>query len=370
VIRVAALIATESLSGPGRQLAALGGPLRAQGIDLHVLVLVRNTAAVPPYARHLESAGVAHSMVPDRGPLDGAIVRAVRNRLRDLGAAVLQTHGYKASAAGWVLRRSQAGPPWIGFFHGSTDKGIRDRFYQAVERRMLRGADRIVVVAGSQRELFTGLPVEVMPNAVLPVSAARTDPEAHASLAVGERPLIGVIGRLSREKGVDIFLNACAALRSRGIRFRAVIVGEGPEAPTLREQCRALDLDGIVTFTGHAADVGALYPQLDLVVLPSRSEGLPNVLLEALAADRPVVATAVGAVPDVLAVPHSGVLVPPGDVRLLADGIERALADTAATESAAARAATAARFSLEQRVERHVQLYRELSVQPGELLSA
>jgi glycosyltransferase involved in cell wall biosynthesis len=174
------------------------------------------------------------------------------------------------------------------------------------------------------------------------------------------RPRIAVIGRLSSEKGVDIFLHALAQVVADAAPASAIIAGDGPERPALEQLSTSLGLDAHVRFIGHVGDPWALYSAIDLVVIPSRSEGLPNVLLEALAADVPVLATRVGAVPDVLAQPGSGIIVEPGSVDQLAAGLTRALATLDSAEARAARAATLRPFSLELRAQSLEQIYRDL----------
>ena len=174
------------------------------------------------------------------------------------------------------------------------------------------------------------------------------------------RPVVGVVGRLSPEKGVDLFLDACAVLVRKGLPFSALVAGDGPERTRLEAQHARLGLETRVHFVGQVWNVDALYRNLDLLVLPSRSEGLPNALLEAVQADVPVVATAVGAVPEVVGSSPAARLVPPGSSAALAEAIERALIQGDSRETAAARRDLVNRLSLERRVQAHVQLYREL----------
>jgi glycosyltransferase involved in cell wall biosynthesis len=361
-MKVVALIATESVSGPGRQLAAVARALPTHGMDMELLVTVRHPPSA--FVAFLGGEGVPYTIIPDRGPLDRRMPDLVREHLDRTGADILQTHGYKASAIGFVVRRS-GGIPWIGFYHGATQKGVKDRAYQWLEQRLLLRADRIVVVSGRQLPLFSaaGDRTTVIDNAVIPLPAGSGE-ESLDLLAGLDRPLIGVIGRLSHEKGVDIFLRACSELAGRGRAFSAVIVGDGPEEKSLRILTAQLELERHVRFAGRIDSVAGIYPRLDLVVLPSRSEGLPNVLLEAMAADRPVVATAVGAVPEVLREPGAGVMVQPGDPVALADAVESALASGDGPTAARARHLTLQRYSLEARVQRHLALYHD-SVAPA-----
>jgi glycosyltransferase involved in cell wall biosynthesis len=362
-MKVAAIIATETVSGPGRQLAAVAAPLRDAGVDLHVLVLSRDPRQAPPYTSYLAQAGVAHTVIPDRGPADWRIVTEVSARLHQHGAEIIQTHGYKATAVGRVLRRRTPARPWVAYYHGATQKGMRDRVYQAVERRLLGRADRVVIVSETQRRIVGNLPqLTVIANAVLPEFLAPSNvgtlPEG---MLCGPRPRIGVIGRLSREKGVDVFLRACAELLRQSVQFSAYIIGDGPEEAPLRSLSHGLGLEDSVRFVGRAESLPAIYRELDLVVLPSRSEGLPNVLLEALAADRPVVATAVGAIPYVLAEPEAGALVEPGNVPALAAAIMSAIRDGQPATASTARAAVVKRYSIERRVSEHLRMYREIA---------
>jgi len=159
---------------------------------------------------------------------------------------------------------------------------------------------------------------------------------------------------------VDLFLDACAVLVRKGLAFSALVAGDGLERARLEARCCRLGLESRVRFLGRVDNVDVVYGTLDLVVLPSRYEGLPNTLLEALQADVPVVATAVGAVADIVGGSAAARVVPPGSVAALAEAIEHAVTQGDSPEAAAGRRAVVSRLSLERRVEAHVQLYREL----------
>jgi glycosyltransferase involved in cell wall biosynthesis len=143
---------------------------------------------------------------------------------------------------------------------------------------------------------------------------------------------------LSPEKGHRILIEAFALLRSRLPRARLAIAGDGPEEASLRRQVEALGLTGHVTFMGLRADGQQIIAALDVMVLPSFSEGMPNVLLEAFAYGTPVVATRVGGVPDMVADGRSGWLVPAGDASKLAAAISAALEDRVEAQRRVARA--------------------------------
>lgn len=363
---VAALIDTAQVSGPGRQLAALATELRSAGTDLRVILLQRAHRPYPAFASYLAAAGVTHAVVPDGGRLDLGIVARIRELLQDWDADVIQTHSYRMTFVATALRLWGDRRPWIGFFHGATAEDRKVRIYHWLDRRLLGAADRIVVMSRLHEGEFARhcSRVRVVHNAVIPLPSPTTAPALHLPPGIDRHdgiPLIGVVGRLSHEKGVDLFLDACQVLARRGVAFQAVIAGDGPERASLMEQCEASGLSDRVFFLGHVADVGSLYQDLDLLVIPSRSEGLPNVLLEALAMDVPAVSTAVGAVPEVLTDPMAGTLVPVEDPTEMANAIEHILGWCRTSQAIAARASTARRFSLAARASSIRRLYDELS---------
>lgn len=364
MIRVAALLDTHIVSGPGRQLAALASALRERDIALTVVLFHRSGRVASPYPALLGQAGIPYRILEERGPTDLRLVGSLRRALDELGADILETHGYKPTTLAYLLRRSGCRLPWLAFFHGATAENAKIRLYQWLDRRLMRTADHIVVMSAAQGDAYRrlGPPVSVLYNAVIPLAEEQgaAGVGAPATRLPADRPRLGVIGRLSPEKGVDVFLEACAVVAARGGQFEALIVGDGPERGALEQQAGRLGLSDRVTFVGHCADMRPIYPAIDLLVLPSRSEGLPNVLLEGLRADRPVVATSVGAVPEVLFLAGSGLLVPPGDATALAHGIENGLATRHEPARRTARREVAERFSLAHRVEAHVDLYHDM----------
>lgn len=369
-MRVAALIDTYQVSGPGRQLAAIATALRDYNVTVRVVLFHRAGRPPAPYAAYLADAGVDHVVVAEHGPADLGLVRRTAAVLAAFDPDVVQTHGYKPSAVASLLRlTSRPRWRWLAFFHGGTTENAKVRAYHWLDRRLMARADLLAVMSLLHREQFARLDgrVRVVHNAAIPLPRPTdvTPVDVDAQFAVphrgAEAATIGVVGRLSSEKGVDVFLDACARLVGDGVPFRAVVVGDGPDRDALLAHCARLGLSDHVAFTGAVRDVANIYEQLDCLVIPSRSEGLPNVLLEALRHDLPVVSTRVGAVPEVLTDSRAGVLVPIGDPDALAAGVVRGLALARDPDAAVARAATVRRFSLAARAEAHAALYAELT---------
>lgn len=172
-------------------------------------------------------------------------------------------------------------------------------------------------------------------------------------------PLLGTIGRLHPQKGVDVLLRALSALPREFPDLKTLIVGEGPARPELERLAAQLGVSQKVIFTGLRRDIPDILAALDLLVLPSRWEGMPNVVLEAMAAGTPVVATAVGAVPELVIDGETGLLVPPEDPAALAQCLRRLLSDAPlrARLAAAGRARVEKEFSLEKMLQRTQELY-------------
>ncbi len=363
--RIAVLIPSDEAIGPGRQLIALARALPSAGIECFIVGFHKRGLPLSSFARSLRDSGLPHCLVEDRGPVDWRMASEIRSLLRRWGPSIVQTHCYKASAMAYVLRKLGSPWAWMGFFHGITTGHLKGRFYHWIDRRLLSSADRVVVMSQAQARAFRHCNgrVRTIYNAVLGPTRAGDPAERErlTALAVAlRRPLVGVVGRLSPEKGVDLFLEACAVLVRKGIAFSAIVAGDGPGRARLEAQRARLGLETCVQFVGQVSNVDVIYDNLDLLVLPSRSEGLPNALLEAMRADVPIVATAVGAIPDVVGSSSAARLVAPGSVAALADAMERALIHGDPPEARDARREVVSRLSLERRVEALVQLYREL----------
>lgn len=184
------------------------------------------------------------------------------------------------------------------------------------------------------------------------------------SLPIDAR-LVVTVGNLRGAKGHRHLLAAARRLIAEEPRTRVLIVGLGPLEIPLKEEARRLGLNGRVVFTGFRADATSLIAAADVYVLPSLFEGLPISLLEAMALGRPVIATRVGGVPEVVASGETGILVPPGDADRLASEILSLLRDPTRSRrlGESARAAVTQRFSVRQMVDATEDVYRTLATE-------
>ena len=238
----------------------------------------------------------------------------------------------------------------------------------AVQRLSHRLATHVTAVSHAVAETAVALGaarerVTVIPNGVDLSRFVPSPPDRSRIGLNGTGVVVGSVGCLAPRKDHATLLEALALLAGRGCHFRAVLVGEGPERPGLEARARDLGLEGRVGFLGERNDVERLLPGMDVFVLSSREEGIPNALLEAMAAGRPSVATDVGGTSEVMTGGETGWLVPPGSPELLAGALEDAIArpDEARRRGEAARQRAFESFGIDRMVRRHEEFYRRVT---------
>lgn len=213
------------------------------------------------------------------------------------------------------------------------------------------------------REYFQ-LPAERVSTLPTGIDLAVFSPQGEASQLVPPtlpaRPLIGIVSVIRKAKGHGTLLEAARRLRDGGWEGRYVFVGEGPYRPTVEAQVRSLGLEDCVAFTGHREDVPAVLRALNLLAIPSLHEGIPQIGLQALASQTPVVASAVGGLPSIIRPGQTGRLVPPEDPVALAAALRETLAQPEVTRAycLAGRALVERGHSLEGMLDQLEVLYR------------
>ena len=279
-------------------------------------------------------------------------------------------HGYKADLVGRPAARL-AGIPVVAVSRGWTGKTFKVRWYDRIDRLFLHRMDCVVCVSEGQaaKVRAAGVPdakIRVIRNAARPEAFRDPDSAMRERILAGlpqpGRRLILAAGRLSSDKGFHILIDAIPTVLARAPEARWIICGEGAERAALEQQVRTAGLTGVVVFVGFRTDLDDWMPNADLFVLPSFTEGLPNVLLEAHACGVPVVATAVGGTPELVRDGETGYLVPPGEAPALADRIIRLLVDDGVRRQmgANARARVREQFTFAVQARQYLELFEEL----------
>jgi glycosyltransferase involved in cell wall biosynthesis len=284
----------------------------------------------------VRGAGIPIEVIEERHALDLRALPQLRTIVERLRPDILWTNNTKSHFLVYLSGVDRSAQ-WIAFHHGYTQEARRTRIYNELDRWSLPRAKRVVTVcqAFASELQRKGVPAErlrILRNPIrvaAPVSDAERS-HLRESLGLNDCTVLLSVGRLSQEKGHADLLRAVAQMRvAQGAAFgsRLLMVGDGPERSHLAALCADLKLEDVVHFAGFQPDVRPYYAIANVFVLPSHSEGSPNVLLEAMAAGVPMVATAVGGLPEVLSDEVNALLVPKQDVAELAKAITRLLDD-------------------------------------------
>lgn len=320
------------------------------------------------FTEALSRGGVASERISHGSRSYVAQARALASIFREHRPAVVHTHGYHPDVLGGLVARA-AGIPVVTTLHGFTGGDWKNRLYERMQCAAARNARAAVAVSPGVRERLrsggvASARLHVIPNAYAPSRDMMDRATARRALGVAaEGVRIGWVGRISAEKGPDVLIDALAQSHDPGIQVS--MVGDGPSRAATLDRARAAGVDGSITMHGALPSAARLLPAFDLLVLSSRTEGSPVILLEAMAAGVPIVATAVGGVPDMLS-EREAFLVPPEDPPALGISIRRALADPHAAGERAQRALERllSQYALEPWLERYEALYRSAGHPP------
>ena len=366
-LRVLLAINTLARGGAERQLVELATGLDRDRFSVSVLCVI----AGGPLADELTSAGIPVAIFDSRKPLE--LLRLIAHVRRD-AVDVVHSFLFGSNIVG-VLAATVGRVPVVitsrrslGFFKDGRPH------YDLLQRLANRFTDAIVANAEAVRrdtllrEHLDSAKVRVIPNGV---DLARFDqPKAAAvkreellALAGSSGPLVVVVANLIEYKGIDYFVDAWREVIEKVPAARAVVVGEGPARAEL--EARAADMTQSIRFIGSRDDAPMILAAADLVVQSSLYEGFPNAILEAMAAGRPVVATAVGGTVEAVVHERTGIVVPPRDSKAIAKATEKLLTDqeTMRSYGDAGRERAKSEFSHSVMVRRYADLYMSLMSQ-------
>lgn len=352
------------IGGLLRVVEALAIGQRRRGHPVYVVAILDPGEEGHPLLGVLRDAGVGvvRVVVPPRAYLREWL--EVADSFRRLQPQVVHTHGYRCDIIAGNAARS-LGIPVVTTVHGFTGGDWKNRGYEWLQRRAYRRFDAVATVSQKMAGELVRSGVDrgrviVVPNGWAGEKAPLDRVAARDILGVsGGSFQIGWVGRLSREKGADVLLAALSLLGH--LPYEASFLGDGRERPRLERTTAASELARRVRWQGRVDDAGRYLTAFDLCVLSSRTEGMPIVLFEAIAAGVPIIATAVGGVPEVVSA-REAILVPPDEPEALARAIEMVYDDPAAAmnRAEAARECLLTQFGLELWLDRYEVLYSTL----------
>jgi glycosyltransferase involved in cell wall biosynthesis len=377
------IIARLNMGGPALHVSYLTQGLATRGYETELLAgqLARGEDSMDFVAQEM-AIPVRHvpQLHREISPLyDPIAIRRLVREIRRFRPHILHTHTAKAGAVGRTaaLLATDAKPPIVVHtFHGHVLRGyfdpLRTEFFKTTERTLARHTTRLIAVSPEVRDDLVSLgvaPVEKF--SVIRLGIDLPSRVAHASERAALRRLFGVpdetfvvgwVGRMTAIKRVEDTLRAFARLRESGVDARLCLVGDGPDREALESRLSELGIARQTFLTGYQRDIGAYLAFFDALILTSGNEGTPVVAIEALAAGRPVVSTAVGGVPDVVSHGEDGLLTEVGDIGALAEALAGLAADPALRTRMGerGRARTLERYAVSRLVGDVDELYREL----------
>lgn len=327
------LTASTFFGGPERQMLGLAQHL-ASPYEVSFLSFREGDRCQEFLTRVRDEGFSAEALTHDTPHLRSAI-RELTERIRTDSIDLVLCHGYKANLLGRIAAR-RAGIPVVAVSRGWTWENAKVRLYETLDRWNLRFMDHVVAVSDGQaaKVVRAGVPasrLSVIRNSARLEAFTTPDPaDRQRLLAHFPRPesidtvIVGA-GRLSPEKGFRDLVTAAHSILADHPRAGFIVFGEGVERAAMEEQVRIQGLGERFRMPGLTRELDRYLPWADLVVLPSLTEGLPNVALEASAAGVAVVATAVGGTPEVIADGENGLLVPAQDPPVMVQAIDRLL---------------------------------------------
>jgi glycosyltransferase involved in cell wall biosynthesis len=365
-VRLLLVVDSLEVGGAERQVVDLAVALRRKGYGITVACSVAGGLAGA-----LEEAGVPVRPLLKRlakRRLSPAYAWRLRRLLKREHFDLVHAHIY-ASVVAAAIATLGSDVPLVITEH--TEASWQDWRARWVSRWVYRRVARIIAVSTPIRrrlierdDVHPDL-IAIVPNAVVSASEPHADAPLPAELR--ERPLVGVVARLQPEKGVADFLKAAARVAPQFPEAHFVVAGDGSLRQQLAALAENLGLKGRVHFLGFRSDASALMRFLDVLVVPSLSEGSPLVTLEAMAAGVPVVASAVGGIPDQIRHDKEGLLVPPGDTNAIGDALLALLRDPdhARRLGEAGRRRASSQFSHETMVRQIEDVYRDVLGPPA-----
>lgn len=320
------------LYGADRMVLTLNAALPGQGLRSRLLSINNYRLSAQPVHDAALAQGQDAALLACSGRLDARTAAALAAQVADFRAGIVHVHDYKSAFYAWLATRRRPAR-LVATLHGWVENSRSQRLYHRIEMSLLKRFDALVVVAADQAERLAaaGIPrarIHQVDNAITPPGTAiHDDPALRTELGLPPAGfVIAAVGRLSPEKNLGALIDAFATIATDDAATTLLIVGDGPEREALQARAAARGLTRRVIFAGVRSDMDRVYALVDCLALPSLTEGMPLVVLEAMARGIPIVATAVGDVPRLLARTDTGRIAAPADTEALTAELAAAVA--------------------------------------------
>jgi glycosyltransferase involved in cell wall biosynthesis len=364
-MRVVQLISSGGCYGAENMLLTLASSFERIGVETILLVFHNLHRPNLEFAERARARGLSVHILPCKGRTDWTAVQGIRECMREYAVDVLHTHGYKADLFGYLAAKLER-KPIISTCHNWT-RGAALNLYYRLDRWMLKRFNMVVAVSDNVAEKLklsgiSGSRIRVVSNGIDASLLQNASPSLRRDFGLASARVIGMVARLDMQKGFEYLLPAFREILKEFPDALLVLVGDGPARTILDQMVCDLRIEQNVIFAGVQADMACVYASIDLLVLPSLNEGLPMTLLEAMSAARPVVATRVGAIPEVIVDGQTGLLVDPGTTTALTAALARLLRSPQLCLHLGSQAQSWVRrhYTSQSMVEKYLQVYKEL----------
>lgn len=367
-MKILHLISSSGLLGAERVLLEIAEYSKQEGMEVGIGVFQNSQNPNLELAEVAKGQGFGVELFPCNGRFDKKTIRMIKDYVNKAGSQILHSHNYKSNFYAWRALSNNS-IRWVVTKHGRRF-GSKLLLYNLLDGFVVRHADRVVGVSKeiTKKIKLTGIDSKKVCLIENGVSLDRyqkriVSESIRESLGIKKDvSVIGTVGALTKEKGHVYFLSAAQKVNRIFPRAVFLFVGDGTQRQYLESIASKLGIADKVIFTGMRKDIPEILSILDVFVLPSLNEGLPMALLEAQAARIPVVATRVGAIPDVLEDGITGMLIPPRYPQAMAEAIIMILSDKKFASGIAQKGFERVRdnFSSEKMASKYLSIYKEL----------
>lgn len=357
------IIASSGVYGIERMLLALLPELRNKACDVALLCLNEVDTPGAHVGESLSRSGIPVFFAGLESSLNPKNILRLHSTIASCRPRIVHLHGYKATILAGVLSLIRR-VPTVATFHTEATRGEVSR-YVKIESHILRRLNGVAAVSRPIRDELKSRGVArdrvfLIPNGIPDARGRHGESVARAANLPEHNPLLFTAARLNEGKNIHLLIDVVCRLRKKYPGIGLLVAGDGPFRPQLEERVDRLGVRDAVRFLGFVDGVEEYLAASHCFVLPSRLEGMPISLLEAMSIGTPIVASAVGSIPFMVEHGREAILVRPGDVQHLAQAVEQLLEDPALQNAMVLRARErfVRDYTAEKMAERYVQFYR------------
>jgi len=364
--KVLILIATFNIGGPGKGIFQLIKNSDKDKVEFVLVNFLTKSVIKSEFLEEAKKYNVLTKVVKQKTRYDLSMIKQVYKIYSENNCTLIQTHGYKAHIIALALKLLYK-VKWISFAHGWTSENIRVKIYNSIEKLLIRFPDVAVAVSP---KLFSVLKkirkhkkTELILNAITvpPISDLVEENKIKKKLGLEGAVVLGIFGRLSSEKGQVYAISALAKLSN--CKVKLILLGEGVDEEYLRLHAKKLSLQDNVLFCGYQSNIDVYINLVDFIIVPSLSEGIPNIVLEGMAMNKPVISTNVGGIPEIIQHGQNGWLVEPGKPEQISSMLIELLNSKEKVKKITdvAQDSLFPKFSVETRINKFIEIYDYVS---------